>query len=127
MIPLETIEQQQLAIWLRMNWYFFYKSPSETYTTSWNQKRKNKLEGVTKWYPDMTIILKSNKLLFIELKRQKRVLKNGKLWKSPSTVSEEQIEWQDRLNKIPNVQCNICYWCEEAIRVIKELENISSE
>ena len=43
-IPLETFEQIKLANWLRFNNYTFYKSPSETFTTSWNQKRKNKAE-----------------------------------------------------------------------------------
>jgi hypothetical protein len=47
-VPLETIEQQSLAWWLRVNNYLFYKSPSETFTKSWSQKRKNTLEGVTK-------------------------------------------------------------------------------
>lgn len=75
-VPLESIEQETLANWLRANNYMFYKSPSETWTSSWNQKRKNKLEGVTKGYPDTTIILKNKKLLFIELKRQKKVLKS---------------------------------------------------
>jgi hypothetical protein len=44
MIPLETIEQQNLANYLRANNYLFYKSPSETFTKSWKQKRKNTLE-----------------------------------------------------------------------------------
>lgn len=122
-IPLETIEQQQLAYWLRANNYLFYKSPSETYTKSWNQKRKNTLEWVTKWFPDMTIILKKWSLLFIELKRRKKILKSWKIWVSPSVVSEEQKEWQRRLNEIENVQCEIGYGSDEAIEIIKNLEN----
>jgi len=43
-IPLESFEQEKLANYLRAHNYTFFKTPSETYTTSWNQKRKNKLE-----------------------------------------------------------------------------------
>ena len=111
--PLETIEQQALAHYLRANGYVFYKSPSETFTKSWSQKRKNKLEWVTKWYPDITIILKRWSLLFIELKRKK---------KSLSRVSNEQKFWISELNNINNVQAEVCYWAEEAIRLIEELE-----
>ena len=122
MIPLETIEQQVLANRLRFNKYLFYKSPSETFTKSWKQKRKNTLEWVTKWFPDICIILKWESLLFIELKRQKRVLKSWKLWASPSVVSLEQIQWIQELNKIDNVEAHICYWADEAINLIKTIE-----
>ena len=109
----EHIEQVQLANWLRANGYTFYKSPSETFTKSWNQKRKNTLEGVCKGYPDVTIILKNKRLLFIELKRAK---------KSLSKVSKEQLYWQEKLNEIENVQCEICYGSEQAIKTILLLE-----
>lgn len=112
--PLETEEQQTLAHWLRLNNYIFYKSPSETFTKSWKQKRKNKLEWVTKWFPDLTIILKRWSLLFIELKRQS---------KSLSRVSEEQKFWIEELNKIKNVEAKVCYWAKDWIRIIEEMEN----
>ncbi len=121
-IPKESEEQINLASWLKVNNYLSYKSPSETYTTSWNQKRKNKAEGVTKGFPDICIILKRWSLLFIELKRQKRILKSWKIWKSPSIISKEQLEWQEELNKLQNIQCEICYWFNESIKLIKELE-----
>lgn len=123
-VPLESYEQIALANYLRRNNYLFYKSPSETYTTSWNQKRKNKLEWVTKWFPDTCIVLKRGALLFVELKRCRNVLKNWTIWASPSTVSQEQIEWVDQLNKIFNVQANICYGHKEAIEVIERIEKV---
>jgi hypothetical protein len=46
------------------------------------------------------IILKNKKLLFIELKRQK---------KSLSKVSEAQKFWIEKLNEIQNVQAIVCY------------------
>lgn len=123
-VPLETYEQQALANYLRMHNYLAYKSPSETFTKSWSQKRKNKLEGVTKWFPDTVIILKRGSLLFIELKRQRIVLKNWTLWRSPSTVSKEQKQWIEELNKLDNIQAEIAYGHEEAISIIERIENI---
>jgi hypothetical protein len=113
-------EQVILSDWLRANNYMFYKSPSETYTTSWKQKHKNKREWVTKGYPDVTIILKRWSLLFIELKKEKG--KRG--WMNWSTISQEQIEWQEALNNIANVQCNICHGASQAIELINNIEGI---
>jgi hypothetical protein len=72
----------------------------------------------------MMIILKTNKLLFIEMKLPWRILKNWKRWVSPSRISEDQKEWIKKLNEINNIQAEICYWSEEAINLIKRLENI---
>lgn len=124
MIPLETYEQQALANWLRANNYVFYKSPNETFTKSWNQKRKNTLEGVSKGFPDTTIILKRGSLLFIELKRQRPILKNWKLGVAPSKISEEQIFWIDKLSKLENIDAIVCYWYKEAIEKIKYYESL---
>ncbi len=122
-IPTENLEQEKLANYLRAHNYIFYKSPSETWTSSWRQKRKNKLEWVTKGFPDTTIILKRWSLLFIELKRQKRILKNGKFGASPSVVSKEQVKWQKELSCLDNIESLICYGADEAIEKIKELED----
>lgn len=115
MIPLETIEQQTVAKWLDFNNYIFSKIPSETFTKSWSQKRKNKIEWLKPWLPDLIIILKRWSLLFIELKRAK---------KSLSKVSKEQKDWIDSLNNISNVQAVVCYGSEEAINTILKLENL---
>jgi len=129
-IPKEDYEAEVLANYLRANWY--------TFTHIWNEsgqrgtknivqmmKKKQKL-WVSKWFPDYCIILKNKALLFIELKRQKRVLKNWNLGKSPSNISIEQKEWISSLNEINNVQAEICYWAEEAIRLIEYLEDYLS-
>lgn len=123
-VPLETIEQQSLAWWLRANKYLFYKSPSETYTESWKQKRKNTLEGVTKGFPDLVVVLKRWALLFIELKRQRKRLKNWELWASPSKVSDEQINWCNTLDNLENIGACICYGHKEAIEKILYYENL---
>ena len=122
-IPTESQETIQLANWLRANNYMFTKNANETFTKFWNVKRKNTLEWVSKWVPDMMIILKKWALLFIELKRQKKILKSWKLSSSNSQISAEQVNWINELNKIKNVQAEICYGADEAINLIKRLEN----
>ena len=122
MTPTESQETIELANWLRANNYMFTKSPNETFTKFWNVKRKNTLEWVSKWVCDMMIILKRWSLLFIELKRQKKILKSWKLSSSNSKVSPEQIKWIEELNKIYNVWAEVCYWANEAIELIKTTE-----
>ncbi len=111
--PLETEEQKALVHWLSINNYFFSALPL------WNllskeQAYKNVAEGVNKGVPDMLIITKNNRILFIELKRLK-------LW----VVSEEQKEWNKRLNS-----CHwwsiafVCKWHLEAIKIIEEIEKL---
>lgn len=122
MIPKENYEQEQLTIWLDINLYTFSAIRNESDYNNIVKWVKRKREGVRKGIPDFCIILKMEALLFIELKRQKRILKSWKLWASPSRISEEQIKWIEKLNNISNVQCEICYWYKEAIKLIKKIE-----
>lgn len=115
----EHIETVKLSNWLRQNDYMYSKIPSETYTKSWNQKRKNKLEWVHKWIPDMMVVLKRNSLLFIELKKEKWV----KWWMNWSKIWEEQKIWIETLSRIDNVDAWICHWAAEAINLINLMEN----
>jgi len=55
--------------------------PHETYTKSWNVKRKNKLKGVRAGVPDYIIVIKG-RVVFLELKREKG-----------GVVSQDQKEW----------------------------------
>ncbi len=125
MIPRENIESEILANWLRYKDYTFTHIANE----SWLPPRVAMLSAIKKkkmwlspWVPDFLVILKKWSLLFIEMKRQRKVLKNWKLWASPSVVSEEQLKWQRELNKLNNIQCEICYWANEAIKQIETLE-----
>ncbi len=126
-IPTEDQEAEQLANWLRNNNYTF----THIWNESWQRWTRNiiimmakkKRLWVSKWFPDYCIILKRWALLFIELKRQKKLLKSWKLWASPSVISNEQIEWLKSLNNVANVQGEICYGAGESIDLINKLEN----
>jgi hypothetical protein len=125
MIPTEEIEWEKLANWLRANNYIFTHIANEIGIRGhiWMLVNKKKVkQWLSKWFPDYCIILKKWALLFLELKRQKRILKNWKLWASPSIISEEQKKWRLELSKIKNVQCEFAYWADHWIEIIKHLE-----
>jgi len=124
-IPSESAEGEKLANWLRVNNYTFSHIVNEwwlPYKIIGQVAKKWALQWKSAWVPDYIIILKRKSLLFIELKRSKKVLKNWKLWASPSKVKPEQINWVNTLNTIQNVEAHICYWFEEAITKIQEIE-----
>lgn len=114
----EAAEQAKLVSWLEFNHYKFSAIPNSTYTTSWNQKRINKVTWVRAGVPDIMIILKRWALLFIELKKVK--WKRGGM--NGSTVSEFQASWIEELSKIDNVDACVCHWFEDAKNMIEILE-----
>lgn len=126
MVPLEHIEWQLLANWLRARQYKFSHIANEIGISGKigmyvNQKKIK--QGLNKGFPDYCIILKCGTLLFIELKRQRITKKNWQPGASPSEVKPEQIEWVDALNKLQNVSASICYGHKEAVELIQFLES----
>ena len=127
-IPTEDQECYAFADYLRINNYKF----THIWNESWQYWSKNivimmnkkKKMWVSKWFPDYCIILKRWSLLFIEMKRQKKILKSWKIWASPSVISEEQLEWQEKLNEIENISCEIAYGVVDAVRIVQEYENL---
>lgn len=126
----ENTESENLANWLRINNYMFTHIANE----SWLPPKVAMLSALRKkrmwlspWFPDFCIILKRWSLLFIELKKQRTKKKNWE-FKALSTdwisISEEQKQWCDKLNEIPNVQADIYYWAEESIKNILKIENL---
>ena len=116
----EHIESVLFSDWLKKNGYRFTKSPNETFTKSWNQKRKNKSEGVSPGFPDYTIILKRKSLLFIEMKKERG--KKGGM--NGSVISDEQVEWVNALDDVPNVSACFAHGNKEAVEIVKRFESI---
>ena len=112
--PLEEIEQANFVDWLELQGLKLSAIPNSTYTTSWNQKRKNYRQGLRAGLPDMIVLIAPEQskdgegyCLFIELKR----LKGGK-------VSPEQQEWLDALNQTP-VHAYLAQGCDAAIKIVE--------
>lgn len=115
--PLENIEAEALANWLRFNNYRFTHIANESGLppkVAMKASARKKRMWVSPWVPDFMILLKRNSLLFIELKRKK---------KSLSKVSQYQLEWIQDLNTIPNIEAVVCYGSDEAIKLINEYEH----
>ena len=111
--PTEYEECVAFVEYLKLKNLLFTHIAQETYTKSWNQKRKNKAMGVRKGFPDYVIVVK-NKLIFIEMKRKKG-----------GVVSDEQAGWQNALKNIsPNVYAEICYGADEAINFVEYIIKI---
>ena len=108
--PTEYQEQCALVDWLELKKYRFSHIAQSTYTQSYKQRAMNTKSGVRRGVPDMMVI-KGDKLIFIELKRSK---------KSLSRVSKEQKEWVQELDRIPNVIATVAYGAEDAINFIKK-------
>lgn len=72
----------------------YSKIPSETYTTSRNQKRKNKQEGVHTGVPDY-IIVTERKVIFLEIKKDKGsyLRPDQKVWQAELHGKEIVVGW----------------------------------
>lgn len=81
--------------------------PNETYTKSWNQKRKNTAMGVKSGVPDY-VILTRKKCLFVEMKRKKG---------NKSTPAQDT--WISTLNRL-GIPARVCYGADEAIKFVGE-------
>lgn len=109
MTPTEEQEQRVLVQWLTLKGYKFFRVPNETFTRSWNQKRKNTALGVRPGVPDLFVIVNDH-LLAIELKR----VRGG-------VVSEHQKHWNSALNKCEGVRAEVCRGADEALELIEAL------
>lgn len=108
-IPTEYEEQVALRQYCDLRGFNYFAVPNETFTKSWNQKRRNAAKGVVKGVPDFFVVV-GDKLLAIELKR----LKGG-------VVGAEQRFWIDRLNSV-GVKARVCKGAAVAIQFIEEVE-----
>jgi hypothetical protein len=115
-VPREDEEQAVFVSWLNDREIKHFRVPSETYTKSWSQKRKNKALGVVRGVPDLFVVVSpfqsadgEGYVLALEMKRVKL-----------STVSPEQEAWQETLNGLglPNVQAYVAKGAEEAKRIV---------
>lgn len=124
-IPSEAIEQQKLIQWLRLNKIFHYATTNENNSYKQDRKyamiaeQKAKAQGKLKGVADITVLL-PNKILFIELKKQGKKLKNGNISHSNSKVSDEQIAFLEKVNSFDYAIGKVCYGFDDAKKFIEE-------
>ena len=113
--PLSEYEEQCLLVeYLEYKKLKFSKIAQETFTKSWGVVMKNRKSGLRKGVPDMLILIpltkKQNGLVFIEMKKKKG-----------GTLSKEQEEWREELNKCKGIVSAVCYGFDEAKLLIDTL------
>lgn len=122
-LPTEQTEQQELILWLKKNKYFFFSANNEN-SHSFNNRQvaikieqKAKSMGKIKGVSDLCIFTNEN-ILFIELKRQKPILKNGNLGKAKNDASKEQLDFIEKVSSYHYAKGYVVYGCDEAIKII---------
>lgn len=107
-IPLEDEEYDLIVKYLDDMGFIYTHIPMETYTSSWNVKKRNKRIGVKSGFPDYVIIIpywwvgkRHNVLLFAEIKRRKG-----------STSRASQKEWLHNLRSC-NELVEVFYGADE--------------
>ena len=114
--PLEFVEQVEFVKWLEDNNLKFTSIPNNTYSTSWNQKRKNHAEGLRPGFSDLVVLIPpehsldgSGYMLCIEMKRIKG-----------SVQSLDQKKWESAINglNVLNIQYYLCKGAAEAIKIV---------
>jgi len=125
-LPKEEEEQKALVKWLRNNGYFFFAANNENNQSYANRRNaaihetKARSMGKVKGVSDLVIFLE-DKILFMELKRQKPILKSGKRGKPKNAPSEEQKEFLDNVAGFKYAIASVAYGADEAILIINRL------
>ena len=108
-VPLEKEEQQKLCKWLKTNKIKHWANGLGVkldYDVKYMASLRS--QGHYKGIPDVTVLLPSGKVIFIELKR----IKGG-------VVSPEQKKWIKDLQDL-GYPAKVCYGADEAIEFVKE-------
>ena len=117
-IPKESEEQKTLVQWLIVKKILFFAVPnggSRHKLEAINLKKQGVIAGVS----DIVVFL-PDKILFIEMKRRKKVLKNGHLSITHTKVSKEQYGFLTRAGKFDYTETAICYGFKEAKAFIEK-------
>ena len=125
-LPSEAIEQQALVQYLKKKGYFFFATNNENNTFKQDRKyamiaeQKAKANGKLKGVSDLCIFT-TNTIVFLELKRQRPILKNGKLGTPKNKPSEEQHEFIAKVNGYHYAYGCVAYGCDESIKILNDV------
>lgn len=115
--PKEDEEQADFVDWLARQGLKHTAVPNNTYTTSYNQKRKNKRLGLNPGFSDLVVLVSPEQakdsegyMLCVEMKRQRG-----------GVQSEAQKGWERAINGLQcnNVQYYLAKGSEEAKNIVR--------
>ena len=122
-IPSEEEEQKALIIYLKRNNYFFFANVNENKQSFTNKLLATKIEaksksmGKVKGVSDLCVFTE-NTIIFIELKKQRPVLKSGKLGKPTNDATKEQLEFLAKVNDYEYAYAVVAFGCDECIKIL---------
>ena len=117
-LPTEQQEQMKLHQWCKLKGLLSFSIPNGG-TRHKLEAINLKKEGLTKGVSDYCVVLK-DVVLFIEMKRQKKVLKSGKLSISHTKTSLDQLNFLEDINKSKACKGVVAYGFKEAKEFIEE-------
>jgi len=123
-LPTEAEEQKALVQWLNIKHILHFAPINENNHSKLNRQfsirneAKAKAMGKVAGVCDMVVFLEE-KILFIELKRKKKLLKNGTYSTSHTSTSESQKKFIGNANRFDYVESKVCYGWEEAKEFIE--------
>jgi len=120
-VPLEHTEAVHFARWCKYNDIDAWHIPNETFTPYHSVKNRNKAAGVKSGIADYLVYLnadqtpnKQAKLIWIELKRQKKSLSN---------VKDSQKDFLEKMNTVSDCFAFIAYGALEAMFFVEKYWN----
>lgn len=122
-IPSEEEEQKALIRYLKKNNYFFFANVNENKQSFTNKLLATKIEaksksmGKVKGVSDLCVFT-DNTIVFIELKKQRPVLKSGKLGKPTNDATTEQMEFIAKVSEFKYAYGFIAFGCDECIKIL---------
>ena len=122
-IPSEEEEQKALIRYLKKNNYFFFANVNENKQSFTNKLLATKIEaksksmGKVKGVSDLCVFTE-NTIVFIELKKQRPILKSGKLGKPTNDATEEQKGFIAKVNGFKYAYGVVAFGCDECIKIL---------
>lgn len=127
-IPSEEEEQKALIRYLKKNNYFFFANVNENKQSFTNKLLATKIEaksksmGKLKGVSDLCVFME-NTIVFIELKKQRPVLKSGSLGTPTSKPTDEQMEFIAKVNGFKYAYGVVAFGCDESIKILRSFSN----
>ena len=122
-LPSEEEEQKALVKWLKKKNYFFFANVNENKQSFTNKflatkiEAKSKSMGKVKGVSDLCVFTE-NTIVFIELKKQRPVLKNGSLGTATSKPTDEQMQFIAKVNGFKYAYGFVAFGCDECIKIL---------
>lgn len=122
-LPSEADEQKALVGYLKKKGIFFFATNNENNTFKQDRKyamiaeQKAKANGKLKGVSDLCIFMEDT-IVFLELKRQRPILKSGKLGTPTNKASDEQNDFIAKVNEYKYSYGAVAFGCDEAIKIL---------